>query len=377
MSELFLCTKCVNPSTRPNSTFDEYGVCGACLLSNLNNSNSIDWKKRDQELLEIVKWGQANASSSYDCIVTVSGGKDSMRQAFFVRDDLDLNPLLVSCVYPPEHLHERGARNLSNLIEHGFDCISVSLNPIVHKQLMRLCLQRYSNLFNASEMALYAIPIHAAIAYQVPLVFLGDNPALTVGEGHGTSTDGDASQTRHSHTLMGGNSDIFLDAGFSKNDLYFYNYPSVSDFSAAKIRLVYLGYYIKDWSAENNGTFAVKHGLEIRNENPKDIGDLDGFAGLDEDFRLVNQYIKFLKFGFGYVTDQVMDRIHAGKITRDQGLELIDKFDGKLNRKYIERLCKYLNISENEFDEMAERSRDKNIWEKDRRGEWKVVRKSS
>lgn len=365
-----LCLRCVNPSTRPNGYFDEEGICGVCRLVENNRHGNIDWLARHKEIIEITNWGKENSKNSYDCIVTVSGGKDSTRQAFFIRDELKLNPLLVSAVYPPEELHDRGAANLANLIEHGFDCISISLNPQIFKQLMKTCLKRYSNVFNASEMALYSIPIHAAIAYKIPLVFLGDNPAHTVGEKHGGSVTSDASQTRKSNTLMGGKADIFLAENISKQDLHFYNYPSEEDFTFAKIRLVYLGYYIQDWSAYNNGQFSIRHGLQVRDDAPENTGDLFGFSALDEDFRMVNQLMKFVKYGFGHVTDQVMDLIHTGKMTREEGLELVKKFDGKCHPKYVKKLCNYLQISTEEFWIIVESARNMDLWKKNMQGEW-------
>lgn len=369
MSKMRLCKLCVNPTTRPNVSFDSDGVCGVCRLMEEKNEGNVDWGSRKAEIDTIVKWGKENTKSTYDCIVTVSGGKDSTRQAFFARDELGMNPLLVSVVYPPEELHERGADNLANLISHGFDCVDVSLNPKVFKHLMKVCFHRYSNIFNASEMALYAIPIHVSIAHHIPLIFLGENPAHTIGEKHG-KLDGDASHMRKSNTLMGGKADIFLDAGVTRQDLHFYNYPSEEDVEFAKLRLVYLGYYIEDWSGYNNAKFAINKGLVIRNEPPEYTGDLWGFTGVDEDFRLVNQQIKFAKYGFGHVTDQVMEQIHAGKITREEGIELVKKYDGKCHPKYVKKLCNYLEIDISEFWDVVEKARDKEIWKKDTNGEW-------
>jgi len=352
-------------------SFNEEGICGVCELHQANSEGQIDWKARNIEIREIADWGRMHSSNTYDCIVTVSGGKDSTRQAFFVRDELELNPLLVSAVYPPEELHDRGAENLENLISHGFDCISISLNPSIFKQLMRTCLYRYSNLFNASEMALYSIPIHAAIANQIPLIFLGENPAHTIGEKHG-KLDGDASEMRKSNTLMGGGAEIFIDAGVTRQDLHFYDYPPEADVMAANLRLIYLGYYIEDWSGWNNGEFSKERGLKIRKDAPENTGDLWGISALDEEFRIVNQQIKFAKFGFGHVTDQVMERIHAGMMDREEGIRLVKEYDGKCHQKYINKLCRYLNINVNDFNGLVEAARDYDIWSKDSNGNWKL-----
>ena len=373
MGKIKLCKRCVNPSTRPNVVFDKQGICNVCQVMLNNKDGAIDWDKRRDELKSITAWGQEASQSSYDCIVTVSGGKDSMKQAFYARDELGLNPLLVSAVYPPEQLHERGAQNLENLIRFRKQCrlklITVSLNPQVYKQLMALCFKRYSNIFNASEMALYAIPIHVAIAQQIPLIFLGENPAHTIGEVHG-KLDGDASQMRNANTLKGGGAKIFQSDDISAQDLHWYNYPSEQDVEQANLRLVYLGYYIEEWSGWNNAKFAINKGLQTRTDSPENIGDLWGVSALDEEFRIVNQQIKYVKLGFGHVTDQVMERIHAGKISREDGIKLIQQYDGKCHSKYVKKLCEYLNISVTEFQMQVEKSRNLDIWKKDSAGNW-------
>jgi N-acetyl sugar amidotransferase len=369
MSNIVFCKNCVNPSTRPNGSFNKDGICGVCELKQSDSEGKIDWNQRTKEINEIANWGRDNSNNTYDCIVTVSGGKDSMRQAFFARDELGLNPLLVSVIYPPEQMSERGAKNLSNLVEQGFDCISMGLNPQISKLLTKHCLYEFQNLFNATELALYSIPIHVAISQKIPLVFLGENPAHTIGEKQGT-LDSDASQMRNANTLMGGSAERFLKTGVKVQDLHFYNYPSEQDVDAAKLKLVYLGYFIKDWSGWNNAKFAAERGIENRNELPEDIGDLWGIGALDEDFRIVNQHLKYLKYGFGHVTDQVMESIHSGMMTREEGMKLVEEYDGKCHPKYVTKLCAYLKISHEEFWIVAEKARNQDVWIKNIDNEW-------
>ena len=96
----------------------------------MTSIEAIDWCKRDEQLQEIIIWAKEHSNFGYDCIIGVSGGKDSMRQALHARE-LGLNPLLVSCTYPPEQITKIGAKNLANLIELGFDTINVAPAPIV------------------------------------------------------------------------------------------------------------------------------------------------------------------------------------------------------------------------------------------------------
>lgn len=363
------CKLCVNPDTRPNIFFDEEGVCPVCRFEADKREHAVDWAARDQEMRDIIAWARHKDRKrcAYDCIVTVSGGKDSTRQAFYARDTLGLNPLLVSCVYPPEQLHERGAVNLANLISHGFDTVSLSLNPQVWKTLMRDSFLKRGNWCVPTEMALYAIPVHVAIAYQIPLIFLGENPAWTIGEKHGR-LDGDASQMRNCNTLRGGDASRLAIEGVTAKDLHFYNYPPECDVEYAALRIIYLGYYIRDWSGTNNAAFSQARGLVVRTDPPEKTGDLWGFSGLDEDFRLVNQMVKFAKFGFGHVTDQACEAINAGTMTREEGLELVHRFDGRCAPEYIRRYCDFLGITEAEFWEVVERFRDKELVEHDGAG---------
>jgi N-acetyl sugar amidotransferase len=365
-----LCKRCVNPSTRPNMTFDEEGICPVCRFEEEKRKGTIDWQARAEEIGRIVQWGRANTKSSYDCLVTVSGGKDSTRQAIFARDELKMNPLLVSCVYPPEQLHERGAQNLANLISLGFDTLTIGLDPDVWKRLMRIGFFKYGNWARSTEMALYALPIHAAIAYKIPLIFYGENPVMTIGERHGR-VDGDASRLKLGNTISGGPTEL-LPEEISPFETHFYFYPSDDDMEYAKLRLVYLGYYIPDWSGHENARFAIQRGLVTRAETPERTGDLWGFTGLDEDFRLVNQMLKFVKFGFGHVTDQVVEAINSGMMSREEGLELVRKYDGRCDPVFVERFCRYLGIDESEFWRLAESYRNQDIWRRDDAGSWKL-----
>jgi N-acetyl sugar amidotransferase len=350
--------------------FDETGLCPVCAFEIAKRDGVIDWAARAAEIRGICEWGKANTKTTYDCIVTVSGGKDSLRQALYARDVLGMNPLLVSCIYPPEQLAERGAYNLANLISLGFDTICIGLDPQVWKTLMREAFFRHGNWAKPTEMALYAIPIHAAIAYKIPLIFYGENPALTIGERHGR-VDGDASRLKQGNTIAGGPRQ-FLSNGISEADTHFYFYPSDDDMEYAKLRLVYLGYYIEDWAGHRNAKIAIDNGLQVRSETPEQTGDLWGFTGLDEDFRLVNQMIKYVKFGFGHVTDQVVEAINNNMMSREEGLELVRQFDGKCDPMFIDRYCRFLDISLDEFWRVVESYRNPSLWERGADGGWQL-----
>ena len=167
------CRHCLQPDTRPNIKFNSQGICPACEYA--STFSSIDWDNRIKELKEICEFGVANKSCGYDCIIGVSGGKDSTRQALFVKHILKMNPLLVSCSFPPDQISTRGANNIQNLISLGFNTVIVGPAPQVWKKNMMNGFYKYGNWQRSTELALFTSVPRLAIAYQIPLIFWGEN----------------------------------------------------------------------------------------------------------------------------------------------------------------------------------------------------------
>ena len=128
-----ICKNCIQPDTRPGIFFDENGVCGACLWH--QEKNKINWSAREEELHKIAKWAKENTMSNYDCVIGVSGGKDSTFQALTARDSLGLRCLLVN--YQPDNITKIGSQNIENLKQLGFDVISIRPNPQIMKKLVK------------------------------------------------------------------------------------------------------------------------------------------------------------------------------------------------------------------------------------------------
>lgn len=365
------CRRCVEPNTRPGCIFDADGVCLPCRVS--ERAGEIDWSARQDELREILAWGRARKTSAYDCIIGVSGGKDSTRQSLYARD-LGLKPLLVCCTYPPEQVTERGARNLSNLVRLGFDVITVSPAPQVFKKLMRQGFYKYANWCKSTELALYTSIPRIAVTHNIPLIFLGENPALAWGTDVG-SFDSNANRMRVTNTLSGGDVTPLLTDDIGSNEVYWYRYPSERDIERAALRMVYLGYFIKDFNDYENSRIAIEHGLSVRegeDADPLGTGSINNFDALDDDFVHVNQFLKCLKLGFGKVSQQVSGAIRNGYMSRAEGIELVKKYDGKCGERYVREFCGFLGIRVEEFWRVAESFRNHDIWEQDERGEWRL-----
>ncbi len=364
------CKRCLQTDTRPGTKFDAEGICPACRYH--ETLTDVDWEERRNEIDEIVAFGKKHNQSGYDCIIGVSGGKDSTRQAFFVKDVLKMKPLLVCLSYPPEQVTQRGVDNVSNMIRHGFDCITVNPAPQVWRKLMRKGFFEFTNWCKSTELALFSSVPRLAIAYQIPLIWWGENSALQLGDLNVMGKSGsDGNNLRNMNTLGGGDITWLINDEIKKNQLLQYSYPSIKEMDDANLKITFLGYFWKDWSLIENGNFSALRGLDIRNEPPQDIGDPLGITSLDEDWVTFNQMIKYLKFGFGRVSDYVNEDIRNGRMTRDEAITLLKKYDGHCSPKYIKSFCNYIGITVEEFWKHVNKSVNKELFELTSEGSWK------
>ena len=342
------CHRCLQPDTRPNTHFREDGLCPACHY--FDQLKEVDWQERYETLRTLIDQSPRRKGQLHDCIIGVSGGKDSTRQALWIRDNLGLNPLLVCLTYPPEQVTERGVENLSKLIELGFDVHTLAPAPETWRKLMAAAFKRFTNGFRSTELALFSAVPRLAIHYKIPLILWGENPGLQLGDlGTLGRTGYDGNNLRYMNTLSGGKFDWMLEDGFSAQDLIAYRYPDVEEFNEAGLQIIYLGWFLGDWSLLNNALYSCANGLEIRDDTPENTGDLYGVTSLDEDWVTLNQMIKYYKYGFGRATDYVNEEIRLGRMSREDGIALVERYDGCCGPHYIASFCEYIGISVDQF----------------------------
>lgn len=356
------CIRCLQPDTRPNTRFHESGLCPACYY--FDELQHVDWQERYEILHDVIAQFPRRKGQHFDCIIGVSGGKDSTRQALWIRDKLGLHPLLVCLSYPPEQVTERGVNNISTLINLGFDTLVVAPAPGVCKRTVSVAFERFNNFGRATELALFAAVPRIAIRYKIPLVFWGENPGLQLGDlGTLGRTGYDGNNLRNMNTLSGGGLDWMLEEGFDLNSLIQYQYPTVQEFEAAGLQIVYLGWFLKDWSILNNALYSCSTGLEIRTDGPDMTGDLLGVTSLDEDWVTLNQMIKYYKFGFGRATDYVNEELRSGDLSRAEAIALINRYDGKCGAGYIASFCDYIGISVQSFWDKVHVSTNRDLFD--------------
>ncbi len=342
------CTQCLQPDTRPNTKFTDDGLCPAC--DYFGRLQDVDWQERFEILQDLLADFPRAPGQRFDCIIGVSGGKDSTRQALWVRDKLGLKPLLACLSYPPEQVTQRGVDNLSNLIELGFDLVMSAPAPATWRRLMRESFLRFTNWAKSTELALFSSVPQLAIHHKIPLILWGENPGLQLGDLKTLGKTGyDGNNLRYMNTLSGGALDWMLETGVDLRQLIPYQYPSPEEFDRHGLQIVYLGWFLGDWSLANNGMYSAASGLTIREDSVANTGDLLGVTSLDEDWVTLNQMIKYYKFGFGRVTDYVNEEIRLGRLSRDEGIRLVSAYDDACAPNYIEAFCDYIDISVDDF----------------------------
>lgn len=343
------CKKCLTTSLRPNAKINAEGICIACEFS--ENPNCLNYESNLQFLKKIIKNTRATKRLHpvYDCIVGVSGGKDSTRQAHWVRDRLGLNPLLICCGYPPLQMTHIGADNVANLIKMGFDVEVFTPAPKSSAKLLLISLRKFGSVCKSTEMALFSTVPRLAIAKKIPLIFWGENPAFQVGDSKAAGVNYfDGNNLRNINTLTEGGVD-WISNVVEPYKSEAYKYPDKKEFDKAKLNIIYLGPAWDDWSSDHNSIYGALTGLTLRPDDIDITGDISGASMLDEEFNNINMMIKYFKFGFGRATDLCNERIRKRIMTRDEAIEVIKKYDGLCDDIIISKFCNYVGISDKEF----------------------------
>ena len=362
------CSNCCLPSTKPQLTFNEKGICSACL--NYWNRPNIDWKKRKDTFLNIINEIKKNQSNNWDCVVPVSGGKDSTYQALKLRE-LGLNPLCVTATTCD--LSELGRKNIENLKQLGFDYIEFSTNPLVRKKLNRIGLEMIGDISWPEHISINTIPITIALKYDINLIIWGENSQNEYG---GLDNAAKARELTWEWLMQFAGfvglrvSDIEGLYGLEKKDLIPYYYPSMEEIKKAKIQSLFLGYFFP-WSGYENFEYVMKHGFTTYDKWVE--GSYGNYENLDNFQTGIHDYFKFLKFGWSRATDILSMAIRRKQISRVQAFEIIKERDGKYPSSYLgkslKQILSHIDMSIDEFDSICDKFTNKDIFLCNNKGE--------
>ena len=356
------CITCVLPDTKPDLRFSTTGRCNAC--ENYIARGETDWAERRDQFLEYVK---QYARGSWDCIVPVSGGKDSTYQVITLMR-LGLRPLAVTsttCDLTPI-----GRRNLLNLRNLGVDHIEVSPDPRVRRHLNRIGLEEVGDISWPEHVGIFTIPVRIAIAMDVPLIVWGENSQNEYG---GPATAAHSPHlTRRWLEEFGGLlglrvTDIpdSLSGQIRERDLALYTYPSDDELARTGVTGLFLGHFFP-WDGLSNALIAQANGFETYGKSVE--GSVVDYENLDNYQTGIHDYFKFLKFGFGRATDIASLHVRRGRISRDQAMEMVIAHDGKYPSSYLgktlEEILAPLGLAVDEFDSICDRFTNRALFDK-------------
>ena len=356
------CKVCLYPDTKPGLEFDNEGMCSACKNNELKST--VDWASRKSQLLEIIEKYKSKTGSRYDCIIPVSGGKDSTYQAYMMKEEFGLHPLLVN--FLPRDLVPLGRKNIENLKNLGFDYIEFTANPTVYRKLAKIGLTELGDVTWPEHHGLFTVPAQIAVAYKIPLIVWGENPQFEYGgPGLGFSLD------RQWLIEHGG---YFLDKmpieevtkfGIDSKDLKPYLYPSDEQINQVGVKGIFLGSYI-EWDIFKQLELVKSLGFSV-SDKPKE-GTYQNWENLDEKYTGMHDYFKWIKYGFGRATDHACIDIWYGRITREEGKKLVRKHEGKIPTWYFDEFLEDFELTRTQFYEIVDKFANHDLFKKDVNG---------
>lgn len=368
MKTIRYCTACFYPETKPDLSFNDEGVCSAC--TSFNARAGIDWDARRAEFLELVEAYRNTDGNNYDCIVPVSGGKDSTYQVIRLLE-LGINPLCVTAT--TDSLSDLGRRNIENLKHMGVDYIEVTSNPKVRRIMNKTALIQIGDISWPEHVSIFTIPVRLATQLNIPLIVWGENSQNEYG-GPATSTTSKTLDRRWLEEFGGmlgfRVSDWIGHSRIEKRDLIQYTYPSDEDLARVGVTGVFLGYYFP-WDGYTNALVAQAHGFETLTHNVE--GSLGDYENLDNHQVGIHDYFKFLKYGFGRATDLANNHLRRGRLTRDMALDMIRRHDGRYPWTYLDKpladILAEIDMTVDEFDNVCDRFTNKNLFVCDSSGQ--------
>jgi N-acetyl sugar amidotransferase len=377
--EVRFCTRCVLSNQRPNSevefkfkkdqkkvtvNFDDQGVCDACRFAEMKD-REIDWAQREEELVALCDRYRSK-DGAYDCVVPGSGGKDSVFTAHVLKEKYGMHPLTVT--WAPHIYTEIGWRNFQSWIHSGFDNILHTPNGKVHRLLTRLAFENLCHPFQPFIVGQRHVGPKVSALHNIPLVFYGENQAEygnNIKENFRPTMDPKffmQDRVELSDLFLGGVSAVELmeKYGLVENDFQPY-LPG----DAARMRQVgtvvhYLGYYLK-WDPQENYYYAAEH-CGFRANDERTEGSYSKYSSIDDRIDTFHYYTTLIKFGMGRATFDASQEIRNQKITRDEAVALVRKYDAEFPAKYFQEVLDYMGITEQRFWEVIDSARSPHLW---------------
>lgn len=363
------CVRCLKPANDPlYISFDEHGVCSGCRVH--EEKDVLDWAERHERLLRVVEPYRDKSGFNYDCIVPVSNIGDAYFVVHYVKTVLEMNPLLVH--YNGSYNTQTGIRNLSRLwTKLDCDHIKLSCDPGLLRRVTRASLKLRGSMYWHCLAGAQTFPVRMAVRMRIPLIIWGVNGWLDqVGKFSHLDEVEMSLRARREHGMMNLEADELLTAeeGVGVRDLANFSYPSDEELAAVGVRGIYLGNYLR-WDAKTQhelmiDTYGYETTLQSRTfDTYEDVGCLHS-AGLHD-------WIKYLKWGFGKVSDHASREIRLRRLTREDGIQLVHRYQ-QVQPADLDVFLEWIDMTQSQLIGHIDRFRDPRIWGKDLNG-WRLL----
>lgn len=357
------CKECVMPDTRPRIEFDEEGICNACRYA--KKKRKIDWDARKEIFKEILDKYRFKDPMKYDCVIPVSGGKDSTYIAYMMKNEYKMNPLAVT--FASNMYTDVGFKNAENFKKIGIDHILFTPNREVLKKLSRKMFVEYGDPFIPWVTGVYSIPIRVAVNFKIPLVIYAESGEAEYGGSTEKDDDFEIRETDLRKFVRTGDAkdwkypENWANEEISLSDLKPYIFPSQEELDSAGVKPIYFGYF-HYWDDYENYKF-VKEKIGFNEVEGRKEGTYTAYSSIDDKLDDVYMHLMYLKYGFARATKDACKDIRAGRLTRDEAIELVRKYDGELPYQYLRDVLNFLDMDEREFWRVMESFRNKEILE--------------
>jgi len=364
------CSRCLFPETKPDLTFDEQGVCSACIVAD-EKDKGIDWAQLEKDFYEIIQhYKKPDGQPGYDCLVPVSGGKDSTYQAYFMKYVCGMNPLCVC--FETTAVTELGQQNLDNIPKMGIDLIHFKKNYDVYKKMVVESFKRVGDEMWPNHIGIFTVPVVMAVQMNIPLLIWGENSQMEYGGPNLESIRSRVLNRRWLEEFGGllGNrmQDMIGVQGITEKELTPYFYPSDEDIERVGVTGIFLGSYFF-WDARKQLEIVKAHGFKVKLDGPTE-GTYTNYENLDEKLVSLHDYLKYVKYGFGRATDHVGIDIRNGRMTREEGLQLVRRYDGKYPYYGVSEFIKYSGMTKEEVDAVIDSYTNPVIFKQNVDGTW-------
>jgi N-acetyl sugar amidotransferase len=366
----YLCARCFYTQDHPlYLTFDEEGVCSGCRVH--EEKDQLDWAERASKLRGIFDNFRNSSGKNYDCIVPVSGAKDSHFIVHTVKNVYGMNPLLVT--YNKQYNTAVGYRNLANLrIKFDCDIMTLTVNPDTVKRITRGTLRKFGSIYWHCIAGQTVYPVQMAVKLKIPLIVWGAHQGVDqVGMFSHLDEVEMTRKYRKEHDLMGYEAEDLIDDfdDINELDVMPFVYPDSRELEQVGVRGIYLNNYIR-WDSRTQHEEMIRlYGYETAPQTRTfdKYNDIDCWNYSD-----VHDYIKWLKHGYGKVVDHVCRDLRLGHMTRGQGAWLILKYLGK-EPENLKLFLDWIGITENAFHYLMDQHRNPKMWHRNDRWQWENI----